>query len=433
MKSISVVKNKTLDRRSFLKAAGVSMGLPFLDAMVPTFASEKGLKVEIPRRMIAINIDLGFMPEEFFPSEGGRKYKLSPYLETLRDFRKDFTVFSGVSHPEVDGGHQADVSFLTGAPHPNSPGFKNTISLDQYAANYIGHRTRFPTLNLRVGPGNASMAYTSDGVRIPSEMRPSNVYRALFVQGSQDEIKAQIQRLREGQSLMDAFADRIKKLEREVNKADRQRLDQYFTSVREVERRLKLNEAWEKKPKPKVNVKSPRDVLDPGELIRRTRTMYDLARLALETDSTRLITILVTQSFNPKVNLPEVTLPHHALTHQSQRDDSRKQLHKIEKAQMQELARLLAGLRDSKESGQKLLDRTMVLQGSNLGHANRHDNSNLPVLLAGGGFQHGQHLMFDKKHNYPLANIYVSMLQRLGIETSSFASGKGTARGLEMS
>lgn len=405
------------------------MALPLLDAMIPAFAKER--QIRVPRRMIAINIDLGFLPDDFFPKGSGLNYELSPYLQTLSRFRNELTVFNGVSHPEVDGGHQADVSFLTGAPHPRSAGFKNTISLDQYAAQHIGHLTRFPTLNLRVGPGAGSMAYTADGVRIPSEERPSRIFRQLFVQGTRDEIDAQVRKLQEGQSLMDSFAGQIKSISNRVSGPDRARLDQFFTSVREVEKRLAINEEWETKPKPSVDVKPPTDNLAPGALVQRTRNMYDLARLALETDSTRLVTVLVTQGFNPKVDLPGVELPHHALTHQSQKKDSREQLNTIEKAQMNELGRLLGGLHAASESGDSLLNRTMVLQGSNLGHAGRHDNRNLPVLLAGGGFRHGQHLKFHQQHNEPLANLFVTMLQRLGIETDRFSSGHRTIPGLE--
>ncbi len=422
---------KALPRRSFLKAAGTTLALPFLDAMLPAFASGSSIPGP-PRRMVAINIDLGFMPDEFFPETAGADYPLSPHLKVIEKHRHQFTVFSGLSHPEVDGGHAADVSFLTGAPHPNSTGFRNSISLDQYAAQHIGHLTRFPTLNLRVGPGDGSLAYTGDGVRIPSEEKPSSVFRKLFVQGSPAEVEAQVRKLREGQSLMDSFSSRIQALQRNVSGPDKDRLEQYFTSVREVEQRLVINEEWEKLPKPQIEHPLPRDVSDPGALVQRTRNMYDLTRLALETDSTRLVTILVTQGFNPKVNLPGVTLPHHALTHQSQQAESREQLRVIEEAQMGELGRLLSGLDETSESDTTLLKQTMVLQGSAMGHAGRHDNSNLPVLLAGGGFKHGQHLAFDRKNNTPFANVFVSMLQQLGIEASQFSSGKQTLTGLEI-
>ena len=287
-------------------------------------------------------------------------------------------------------------------------------------------------MNLRVGPGNGSLAYTGDGVRIPSDEKPSAVFRKLFVQGSPSEVAAQVRRLKDGQSLMDSFGTRIRTLQGEVSGSDKDRLEQYFTSVREVEKRLILNEAWEKQPKPTVSQPAPRDVLDPGALVQRTRNMYDLTRLALETDSTRLVTILVTQGFNPKVNLPGVTLPHHALTHQAQQSESREQLRVIEEAQMAELGRLLTGLSERKESGSNLLNQTMVLQGSAMGHAGKHDNSNLPILLAGGSFRHGQHLVFDQTHNTPFANVFVSMLQQLGIETTHFSSGTRTLKGLDV-
>ena len=333
----------------------------------------------------------------------------------------------------MDGGHQADVSFLTGAPHPRGAGFRNTISLDQLAAQQIGHHTRFPTLALRVGPGSGSLSYTADGVRLPAEMVPSRVYRQLFVDGTPAEQAAQVRRLREGRSLMDAFDGQIDALKRTVGGPDRDRLDQYLTAVRDVERRLEVNQAWQTRPKPKVDAAEPKDLLDPEALVTRTRTMYDLARLALETDSTRLISILVTQQFNPKVDLPGVEMPHHALTHQASQEESRVQLETVELAQMGELARLVRGLADVTEDGETLLDRTMVLQGSNLGNAGRHDTTNLPMLLAGGGFRHGSHLAFDRDRNRPLCDLYVSMLQRLGVEADRFGTGTATLPGLEMS
>ena len=430
MKNIYISTGRHLDRRTILKGIGASIGLPLLDAMTPAFARSSGDGV--PRRMIAINCDLGFMPGEFFPADTGRNYTLSPYLKELEGFRDQFTVFSGVSHPYVDGGHQADVCFLTGAPNPRSAGFKNTVSLDQYAAEHIGPQTRFRTLNLGVGRGDGSLAYTGDGVRIPSEYKPSKVYEQLFIEGSPEEIEMQVRKLKEGQSLMDAFGDKIKSLEKEVGGADRDRLEQYFTSVREVEKRLAQAEGWEKKPKPQTNIKPPRDITDGGALVARMRNMYDLTKLALETDSTRLITIYVTQNFNPKVDLPGVELPHHALTHQSQVKESHQQLKTIETAQMREIATLVTELAAVKEEGDTLLDRTMVLQGSTLGHAGKHDNRNMPMLLAGGGFRHGQHLAFDRENNEPLANLYVSMLQRLGIETETFSSGTKPIGGLEL-
>ena len=416
-----------LARRTFLKSAGACLALPWLEAMTPAFA--RGAQNGPPRRMVALNVDLGFMSDRFFPEDTGRNYTLSPYLRELSEFRNEFTVFSGLHHPGTGGLHDADRCFLTAATHPTRPGFKNSISLDQRIAQEIGHLTRWPSLALRVGPGSLSLSYTADGVPIPATERPSEVYANLFVQGTPEEVRQQVQRLRDGRSLMDDFGAEINRLRKNVGAADRERLDQYFNSMRDLEQRLELQEAWAQKPKPKVAVPPPRDNTSPGGLIPKTRMLLDMARLALETDSTRLITVLVNESFNPKVDLPGVDMPHHALTHQpSQKGD---ELAIIESAQMKRLAGFLKGLKGVKENGRTLLDSTMVLQGSNIGNAARHDGDNLPILLAGGGFKHGAHLALGKDHNQPLANVFVSMLQRMGIADEHFASSTGPVSGLD--
>lgn len=403
------------------------LALPWLES----FASA-GEPADSPRRMIAICNDLGFIPEYFFPKGGGRAYEDSVYTKELAGFRENLTIFSGLSHPECVGGHQTDVCFLTGAIHPRKPGFKNTISIDQAAATELGFTTRFPSLSLRVGPGGGSLSYSSDGVRIPAEDRPSEVYRRLFVQGTDAEVEREITRLRDGQSLMDSFTGRIKALEKKVGARDKERLDQYFTAFRELEHRLDQAAEWENKPKPEIDEKMPKDVRTAEAFVQRTRLMFDMAKLAVQTDSTRLVTIFVTQQFNPKVDLPGVELPHHALTHQQNVKDSREQLATVEKALLGEYTRLLETLRNSSEGENNLLDQTMVLLGSNMGNAANHSNANLPMLLAGGGFRHGQHLDCGGKGDTPLSNLYVSMLQRLGIETEHFSTSTGALSELEM-
>jgi hypothetical protein len=430
--SIQFVTRRQLPRRSFLRAAGVSLALPFLDAMVPAFADRPRDSTAPPKRMVAIMTDLGMLSEHFFPQQPGRDYEPTKYLSLLRDFRDQFTVFSGLSHPEVDGGHAAEQCFLTGAPHPTRGGFRNTISLDQYAAAHIGQQTRLPGLTLQIGQGTNSLSWTADGVRIPPENRASRVFTALFLNGSETEKQQRLRQLREGRSLMDSVGDDISRLQKDVGPTDRQRLDQFYTAVRDFEQRLAQTEQWEHQPKPTVNQKPPEDFLEPAALVGRTQSMFDVIRLALETDSTRLISVIIGQSFNPTVDLPGVNLPHHALTHKSSLEDARQQLEIVETAQVKQLARLLQGLSEATEKGTSLLDHSMILYGSNLGSAARHDTTNLPILLAGGGFRHGQHLAFDPSNNHPLATLYVSMLQRLGIETDRFASGTGTLRGLEL-
>ena len=246
---------RPMNRRRFLRGAGVALGLPFLDSMVSasTAAAAK------PRRMFAICNDLGLLADQFFPSGSGRDYVPSPYLKTLQEYRNDFSVFTGVSHPNVDGGHPADVCFLTAAPHPGSGSFRNTISLDQYIAEQIGTLTRFPSLTLAVNTRGHSLSWTGTGVAIPPEDKAAAVFKEMFVQGSPAQIEAQIRKLDTGQSILDTIGGQAKELQSSVGSRDRDRLDQYFTSVRDLEHRLQASKGWERKPKPVVNVPVPVD------------------------------------------------------------------------------------------------------------------------------------------------------------------------------
>ncbi len=423
---MNISLNQSLSRRTFLRAAGATLALPFLDAMRPAFDKPADAA---PRRLIAICTNLGLLERHFFPAENGRDYALTPYLETLKDFRDQFTVFSGTSHPDVTGGHSAEATFLTAAPHPGAASFRNTISLDQFAAEQIGHLTRVAALPLVVAKsGNQSLSFTSSGVMLPAERSPAQVFAALFVAGDAAAVERQVEQLRTGRSILDAVADRAAALQKQLGSADRERLDQYFTSVREVERRLVLAEEWERKPKPKVDSPAPQD----GEyLLEKLGAMIDLAHLAIATDSTRLITLMIRlDGFSE--HIPGVSTDAHNLSHHVGREDKLKELMNLELAQLRQLAALFTKLKTAREDDGTLLDRTQILFGSNLGNGNNHDNHNLPVLLAGGGFKHGQHLAFDKANNYPLPNLYVSMLQRLGLDAAKFASSTGSMRGLEM-
>lgn len=424
------MKQRSLSRRAVLQAAGAAVSLPFLDAMVPAFASETASAP--PKRMLAICTNMGMIPRYWFPKGEGRDYTPSDYLKILEPYRDEFTVFSGVSHPHVDGGHHAEISFLTAAPHPGSNGFRNSISLDQYAAERIGIRTRIPYLALQVGPeSKVGISWTASGVMIPPTKSAAATYKQMFVGGSAAEQAEQVHRLRLGQSILDTVAAEAKSLGRTLGPADRRKVDQYFESVREAEQRLEKAEAWVAKPKPSTDSPMPEDINDPRELIPKTSMMYEMAKLALESDSTRIITIHIDENHNPKVNLPGVNDGHHILTHSIWDDEKSKELKTIESEQTRVFGDLLGSLRGVAESGQSLLDNSMVLYGTNLGNGASHDTKNMPILLAGGGFRHGQHLAFDEDNNYPLPNLYVSMLQQLGIETDKFATATGTFRGLE--
>ncbi len=429
-----------VSRRQFLHGVGVMMALPMLDMMLPGIARAAESPATgpdgKPRRMFAICNNLGLLPGQFFPTQAGRNYELSPYLRNLAAHRDDFTVFSGVSHPDVDGGHPADICFLTAAPHPGGGGFHNTISLDQYIAERIGHQTRLPslTLGVNVEQGVRSLSWTGSGVLIPCEEKAADVFKRMFVQGTPTEVDAQLRQLDRGKSILDAVAGQAKDLQRASGSRDRARLDQYFTSVRDLEQRMQQSREWERRPKPIVSMPVPLDPASPREYMDKVKLMYDMARMAFETDSTRSISLLLDSVNSPAIEFGDhkSTDGYHNLSHHAKSEAKIAQLKAIDEWHMRLLAGLMTDLKNVREDGETLLDRTMVLYGSNLGNADTHVTTNLPTIFAGGGFRHGQHLAFDTARNYPLPNLFVSMLRRMGIDEGNFASATGAMRGLDM-
>lgn len=419
-----------LSRRSFLRAGGVSLALPALEAMLPRCATAMAPKA--PRRMVAIQTNMGILPQNFFPKETGKNYTLTPYLQILKAHHDKLTVLSGVSHPDVDGAHEAEKAFLTATPHPGSAAFKSTISLDQLAAERLGPITRFSSFTLGVNPeATQGMSYSRSGVKVPTEKSPAALYGKMFLQGKATEVDERIADLQRGRSLLDFVGDRAKTLNRDLSPSDRQRMDQYFTAVRELEVQLQQAQAWERQPKPKAPNPEPKDITEAKQMTQRVKLMLDVVKMAIETDSTRIVSLFI-NTFSVVPEVPGVKEETHSLTHHGNRPEALDQLFRIESALFQALASFLDGLSGTKEDTESLLDRTMVLYGTPMGSANSHANTNLPVLLAGGGFKHAGHLAFDAKKNYPLPNLYVSMLQKMGLEVDRFASSTGTMRGLDI-
>ena len=408
-----------LNRRTFLRGSGIAIALPFLEAM--SFRPARAAEYSPPKRMVAICTSLGIHAPFLYPDAPGPDYALTPYLEILREHRKDLTLFSGLSHPDQAGadGHTSEQTWLTSAKHPGLGGFRNTISVDQLVAEQIGIETRFPSLVL--GTNYVSQSYTRSGVMIPPETRPSKVFEKLFLEGKPEEVSDQMRKIREGRSIMDTVGEQAKRLEGRMSAHDRDRLGEYFQSVREMELRLARAEEWSRKPKPKADAAPPQDVNDEKDLIGRMRLLLQLIPLALQTDSTRIITVLV-QGRNDVPPVQGVSIDHHNLSHHGQDEAKIQQLKLIEAAEFEAFASLLTELKAKKEGSATLLDNTMVLFGSNLGNANSHDTRNLPIILAGGGFRHGRYVAFDSKNNRPLCNLFVQMIQSMGIEASSFGS-----------
>jgi hypothetical protein len=413
-----------IPRRTFLRSTGVAMALPLLDAMRPR--SLQGAQTAQPQRFVAICATLGIHAPYLFPDQPGRDYSITPYLKHLKDFRREMTVLSGLSHPDQAGadGHSSEQTWLTAATHPGLSGFRNSISIDQWIAESIGLKSRYPSLQL--GTSATSQSYTRSGVMMPSDTQPSALFARLFLDGNPEEVEAEVRKIREGQSIMDTVGQQSKRLERQLGQEDRDRLAEYVQSVREMEQRLQRAEELARMPKPKVDASSPTDIVDEKDLIGRMQLMMDLIPLAIQTDSSRVITVLV-HGRNDVPPVAGVSIDHHNLSHHGQDEAKIQQLKLIEEAELKAFATLLTNLKAKQEAGQSLLDNTTVLFGSNLGNANSHDTRNLPIVVAGGGFQHGQYLAFDAEENKPLSNLFVQIANRMGVSTDSFGTSNASS------
>ena len=410
---------KHLSRRALLRGAGVTLGLPLLEAMRPAFAAAGPAKQA--KRFVGVSLSLGLHNPNLVPEGAGADYKPSRYLQSLQDLRQDFTVVSGSSHPGVTGGHTAEGSIFSACPNARGATSRNTISLDQLMAKHLGHETRFPSMVLNTN-GQTSPSYTENGSMIPAENSAMKLFTRLFVNDTPAEQQRQAELIRQGRSVMDVVGAEAKSLQRELGAGDRDKLEAWFTSVRELEQRLAANESWTHKPKPKVALKPPTQIPRDNE-VAVERIFLDILHMALATDSTRFITLHVTG--NNVQGIEGVDESYHGLSHHGMDEEKLEQLAIVEQGVINEWAGFLRRLK-----ADQLLDETMVMLTSNLGNASSHDNKNMPVLFAGGGFKHGQHLAFDQKDNYPLPNLYVSALQQLGLEQDRFATSSGTMRGL---
>ena len=420
--------SRPFSRRRFLRGAGVTLALPLLECMTPIFG--RAAEVKAPRRLLLISNNLGFLPKPFFPTATGRDYELTPTLEPLAGVRNEFSIFSGISHPDVNGGHSAENCFLTAARGPTKSGFRNQISLDQFAVEKLGQLTRFPTLNLGVNidKANRSLSWTRDGVLLPAEDSASALFRRMFVQGDLEAVKRQLNRLDERGSILDTLKDHMGSLNRTLGGEDRARLDQYLTSVREVEERLVTAREWELKPKPQTTLPEPSDIQNKKLVFDKLELMLAMAQLAFESDSTRIVTLMVDAYATPAFKIhddADTTEGYHGLSHHGQAPDKVRQLADADRQQMVILSKLIQNLASKREDSDRLLDRTMVLFGSNMGDANKHDNTNLPVILTGGGLKHGQHHAFKHDNNTPLCILFVTLLQKMGVEADKFGTSTG--------
>lgn len=415
------MRTTRINRRQFLRAGSSVLTLPWLESLAR--GDEKAEKAP-PRRMVSVCTSFGLYGPSFFPSKSGRDYEPSEYLKILNDLRDHFTVFSGISHPDIGGDHASEACFLTSAKHPTRPGFRNTVSLDVVASRHVAGATRFPLLTLSTQDGSP-LSYTSTGAGIPALSRPSEIYARLFLAGNRNDVDRELARLRRGRSMLDRMSERLVELRRTVSQHDQQQIADYAEAVRDLERQILAEEAWVNRPKPKVSEPAPSDATERADSIGRVRILFQLARLALQTDSTRVVSIFI-RGMDEKPPIEGISEGHHGLTHHGRNPAKIEQLRIIERVKMTAFRDFLVSLRDAREGAGTLLDSTQVLIGSNLGDASGHGTTNLPILLAGGSYKHGQHIAGDVKNNTPLAKLFVTMLQKFGVEASTFGSETGT-------
>lgn len=410
---------KPIDRRTFLRASGVAIALPLLDAMRPIARAATSTNPS-PKRLLLVGRPLGLHAPNFFPEDAGPDYQPSRYLKPLQERRNDFTVLSGLSH-RYGSGHYAEVALFTGV-HPDfirPNDIKNSISLDQEVASRLVGQTRFNSLIL----GGGTAAWNRRGVRLPSEPRIATVFKQLFLAGTQDEIAREMRRIQDGKSILDDMRNDLHALSNRLGSDDRNRIDLYVSSIREAEQRLQQDEMWQRTPKPSVTAKPPQEA-GAAQLIERSKQWFDLVHLAFQTDSTRVISLWLGSQEKPEI--PGVNIGHHDASHHGQDPSKLEQLALIEEAEMRVFAEFLNKLKASSENDSSLLDRSTILYTSNLGNASNHDNTNLPVILAGGNFKHAGHIAHDRHNNTLLSNLFLRILHHLDMPQEKFGASTST-------
>lgn len=415
-------RNTPASRRAFLKAAGISIALPALESLGAPAITESA------KRMVFVSTGLGMNPRTFFPEETGVDFAPSPVLSAMMKHRGDFTLFSHMDHPSIFNKHGGIKSLLNGVLNNNARPGEN-VSIDQVAASYLGYTTRFPSLHISLGSAeNAS--YTQSGIRLRQETSPGDLFKKLFVADSAAARKARELELEEQGSVLDLVRTQARRLERGVSRRDKEKLEEYLTAIREAEERLQGMRRWQNVEKPKVT-KEEYDLtrrghgnMDYGFL---GPMMFDLLALALQSDSSRIITTNFGMH-NRVIELDGVSSGYHSLSHHGNRQRSLRELQIVETYYMEQLSQFIGKLKTFSNERGSLFDDTMVFFGSGISDASRHSNRNLPIILAGGGLKHQGHYDAKQRHNgkqTPLNNLYTTMLQHFGVEMEAFNGATG--------
>lgn len=416
------MKPSPVNRRHFLHAlGGTALSFPWLSNLALHGADA----AKAPRRLVCIGLDFGLRPESFFPPSSGPELELMPLLQPLERWRKQITVFSQLEHPGVQGGHYGVHAFLSGVRREQAAGFADgCVTLDQMVEEHCGGLTRIPSLCLGVGGGDA-ISWTRSGIAVPKLEDPGAAFDMLFKPQRKSAETAVRAELSENKSVLDLIAQDAKRVAPHLDRWDRDKMDEFMGAIRDFERVNATNIAWLDKPLPVTDGKKP--VWAGDGCMDRVRATFDVAALALQADATRIITLNIGGAL-PVANMPGINRGYHDLSHSGQDPEKLRQLHIIESALMAELDHFLGRLAVMKDiGGGSLLDHTAVVFGSGMGNASAHANTNLPVVLVGGGFKHVRHLFFPKtgRQQTPLCNLFVTLLQQMGVERDRFGSSTG--------
>jgi uncharacterized protein DUF1552 len=405
-------QNWLISRRHLLRGLGATVALPMLNCMRPIFAKEAAAPK--PKRSVFVYIPNGVNVLTWQITKAGRDYELSEPLKPLEKHRANITPISGLHHPHGLGqAHECGKIWLTAAKISQEGGaFRNSVSCDQLMAEVTAPHTRFGSLELSISRGPTTLGWSRDGVPLPAEDNPRNVFNRLF--GAEPGgLDVQRRRLNRRASVLDVVLDDAKSLKRNIGSEDRTKLDEYLTSVREVEVRTERLDSWLKVPKPKIDPGTTAHLqrnVSHAEAGDYYRTMYDLIVLTLRTDMTRVVTYMSGSESNG-LAIPEIGIPQtrHELSHHNGDPEQMARLSRSDAFITEQFAYFLDQLAATTDGDEPLLDRTMVLFGSGMSYGHSHGNANLPTILAGGkslGLKHGQHLDYNLPSikNYNLAN-----------------------------
>lgn len=438
-----------ISRRHVLRGAGAAISLPLLDAMLPRCHATPSTFQPLPKsesvqpRLLCCYVPNGVNIIEWMPADNGGNYTLSPTLEALAEHRDDFTVVSGLGHPNSKGGHSGADTWLTGANLTAKPGvdYTNTVSIDQLVAAVHAPHTRYPSVQLSdlSGTGAAGHSHTLsfdiNGTPLPAENTPQRLFERLFVPESAADREATLARYAERRSILDAINGEAKSLHRRLGAIDQRKLDEYLSSVRETERHVERLENWIDRPKPQVADKGLQLTMKPCNGHDRPMwldVMLELVYLAFLTDTTRVITFEWSREAGGFGGGGE---NHHELSHHGGDPGMLKKLGEIDRFHLSRLGRFMGMLKKTAEADGTMLDRTVVLFGSgmNSGKGGEHSPKNLPLLVAGGhklGMQLGRHLAFDESNNPPMSNLLLTLAQKVGCEANAFSDATGGLDGL---